>query len=326
MKITIPIRGSDFESAYTSYELFLSEIIRLSNNPKLISLIDDKVISDKNEIPRIIDIVFKIVEGNIQDNTEPEFATRLNQKHSFFHPEWISEYLIIDLTIKDEDELGDYNRFLINSYLTRLNLLINLSYSTNVDFLPGVIYSNTDEYIGETEIIISSIMNAYEHSTKIKWPVIKNLTLMDTVNWFHKFDIHPNNRSRNNVHRAINAFSQLFGNLKSKNSADLFWIMLGIESLLAEGSQSISYQIKEKSIIILGKPTEYTKKLGKLYDYRSRLIHGDIDIFPKFYTDYESFDIEYGDYLDFAVSILIALIRELIEKQKSEFEFELKLK
>ena len=69
-----------------------------------------------------------------------------------------------------------------------------------------------------------------------------------------------------------------------------------------------------------------TQKLGKLYDYRSRLIHGDIDIFPKFYTDYESFDIEYGDYSDFAVSILIALIRELIEKQKSEFEFELKLK
>ena len=105
MKITIPIRGSDFESAFIQAMCYFSEIIQLSNNPKLISLIDDKVLSDKNEIPRIEDIVFKIVEGNIHDNTEPEFATRLNHKHSFFHTEWISEYLIIDLTIKDEDKL-----------------------------------------------------------------------------------------------------------------------------------------------------------------------------------------------------------------------------
>ncbi len=100
--------------------------------------------------------------------------------------------------------------------------------------------------------------------------------------------------------------------------------MLGIEALLVEGNQNITTQFKEKSTVIFGKPKEYSRKLTKLYDYRSKLVHGSFDIYPAFYSDYNSYHEEYHDYLSFASSILIALIRELIEKQTSHFEFELK--
>ncbi len=326
MKITIPIRGSDFEEDYDSYELFLKEIISLSNNERLISLIDDENNPTKNEYPRIEKLEFEIKEGNRYENTEPKFATELNKKHPFFHTEWISEYLILNLKIKGkETDVLEYIEYLVNDYLTRLNLLINLSYSTNVDFLYGVIYSNNGEYIGKTKIIASANMHAYAHSRKMNWPKIKNVKLEDTINWFHKFKIHPNNRSENNLHRAINAFSHLFGNLREKDSADLFWIMLGIESLLVEGNQNITSQFREKSTIILGKPNEYKRKLTKLYEYRSRLVHGNFNIYPKYYSDYHDFNKEYSEHLEFAVSILIALMRKLIATQKSKFEFELKL-
>lgn len=276
-------------------------------------------------------IHFQIAEGNRYDNNEPKFATELNEKHPFFHTEWISEYLIIDLKINNEekyvsDDEFSYCEFIVDDYISRLNFLINLSYSTNVDFLHGVIYSDESKYIGKTEIIASNIMYAYAHSRAMNWPQIKCVKLVDTINWFDKFNLHPNNRSENNLHRAINAFSQLFGNLRENDSANLFWIMLGIEALLVEGNQNITSQFKEKSIIIFGRPKEYTKKLTKLYEYRSKLVHGSFDIYPKFYSDYEVFDKEYYDYLEFATSILIALIRELISKQTSSFEFELKLK
>lgn len=327
MKITIPIRGSDFEDIYENYELFLNEIIQFSHNSKLIALIDCESVPEKNEIPLIEDIEFFLFEGNIHNNDEPKIITELKQKHTFFHTEWINEYLVIDLKHKREKDIpADYFEYLIDDYLTRLNFLINLTYSTNVDFLPGLIYSNSNEYMGRTEIIASSITLAYEHASKIKWPKIKNVTLNDTIDWFYKFEIHPSQRSKNRAHIAINAFSQLFGDLKSSDSSVLFWIMLGIESLLADGIQSISYQIKEKSSIILGKPREYTKKLTKLYNYRSRLIHGDYNISPKFHSDYGTYDEEYADYLFFSTSILIALIRELIATQKDEFKFELTLK
>lgn len=324
MKITIPIRGSDFEDADECYELFLTEITNFSHDQNLIKLIDSDTVPEKNEIPLIIDIQFSLLRDNI-DNDKPEIVSELNQKHSFFHIQYIMEYLVIELKLK-ENIPAEFTEFIINDYLTRLNFLINLSYATNVDFLPGVIYSNSDEYIGKTKIIASSIMFAYENAFKINWPKIRNVSLAETINWFHKFGIHPDQKSKNSTHRAINSFSQLFGDLRESESSYLFWVMLGIESLLADGIQSISYQIKEKSRIILGNPPEYNRKLANLYNYRSRLIHGDYDITPKFYNDHGSHEEEYTDYLFFATSILIALIRELIATQKEKFEFELKLK
>lgn len=326
MNIIVPVRGPDSESAYEYYELFLKDIVEMSENEKLISLIDDIVIWDTAEIPRIEKIRFEIKEGNIHDENLPEEIKELQESYPFFHVETVNEFLFIDLTIKDEDVFEEYNVYLVNRYLTRLNMIANLSYSTNIDFLPGIVLSDTKEFFGKTNVIICSVMEAYEHSSKMNWPKIKNLSFHETIDWFHKYEIHPNFISKNRAHRAINAFSQLIGDLKSKDTSVLFWVMLGIESLLADGSQGITKQINDKSILILGEPKEYKKKLNKLYDYRSRLVHGDLDIFPSFYTDFESFEVEYNDFLSFAISILIALIRELISKRNDKFEFELKLK
>lgn len=112
--------------------------------------------------------------------------------------------------------------------------------------------------------------------------------------------------------------------------------MLGIEALLIEGNQSITDQFRQKSILILGEPKEFKKKLSKLYDYRSKLIHGRHDIFPRFYKDYsyvmnenhvdKGGTLEYFEQLNFATSILLALIRELIIAKKDCFEFEFQLK
>jgi len=324
MKIILPIRGSDFEAEYENYELFMEEIETLSNNQNLISLIDDSERIEDLGKGHIEKLSFQSIadEKNIEKS-----AKAINRIYPEFKTEFILEYLSIDIHYFEDIEIPiEYSQYLINESLKRLCFLINLSYSTNVDFLPGVIFSDSNDFIGKTEMIGSSLMYAYEHANKIKWPTIRNIKLIDTINWFHKFSIHPDNKSKNNAHRAINAFSHLFGGLKREESDHLFWVMLGIESILAKGINAISNQIREKSTIILGKPTEYTKKLNKLYDYRSRLVHGDTNIYPIFYGDYFSFKNEYDDYLAFGTSILIALIRELIYSQKTEFEFELKLK
>ncbi len=327
MKITIPLRGSDFEEDNHSYKLFLKEIVEFSENELFIKLIDDDVILKQNERPRIKELNFEVYEGNKSYDNEPKFAAELSKKHKFFNTEFICEYLVLNLKLKEDITTNfDYSIWSVNRFLTRLNFLLNLTYSTNIDFIYGTVYSDKKEYIGKTDIILSTIMFAYRHSRKIKWPNIKSIKLTDTIHWFHRYNIHSDHRSKNNLHRAINAFSYLFGNLKRERSADLFWIMLGIESLLVEGNQNITLQFREKSTIILGIPKEYKRKLNKLYEYRSKLIHGSFNIFPKHFSDYETFEVEYSDYLDFAVSILLALIRELIIAQKSKFEFELKLK
>lgn len=307
MNITLPIRSSDYEEDYEFYELFLEEIVRLSNNPLLIKFLDNENNPQINERSLISNLTFKIEEGNRYDNnTEPKFATDLNKKHSFFHTEFTSEYLIITILFKEhkainENDEDGYAISLINDYLTRLHFLINLTYHTNIDFLHGVVYSNSELFLGKTEIITAeNMMYVYKHAREMDWPKIKNLSLIQTLEWFDKFNIHPNNKSQNSLHRAINSFSHLFGDIRRDDSAHLFWIMLGIEALLVEGNQNITSQFKEKSILIFGKPKEYSKKLAKLYDYRSKLVHGGFDIYPRFYLDYNAHHKEYHDFLSFA--------------------------
>jgi len=326
MKITIPLRGSDFEEDSSSYELFLKEIVLHSDNKSLINLIDDDTIQEQNERPRIDKLSFEVHEGKDYEKNEPKFASELKEKHDFFKTKYIYEYLILNLDFKEkENNINESTLWSINRFLTRLNFLINLTYSTNVDFIYGTAYSNDNEFIGKTDIILTTNMYSYEHSRKMGWPKIRNNTLTETIKWFEKYQIHSDHRSKNELNRAINAFSRLFGNLKREGSADLFWIMLGIESLLVEGNQNITSQFREKSILILGKPKDYKRKLNKLYEYRSKLIHGSFDIFPRQFTDYKNFEVEYADYVSFSLSILIALIRELIHKQKTKFEFALKI-
>jgi hypothetical protein len=100
--------------------------------------------------------------------------------------------------------------------------------------------------------------------------------------------------------------------------------MLGLETLYARGNQNISEQIRTKVMLVFGEPAEFKKKLGKLYEYRSRLVHGDTDIPAKFSRDFQKFSPEYWNYLGFGSSILIASLRTLIHWDILAFQFDLK--
>ncbi len=318
MKITLPIRGPEKDYLYNEYERFLKDVLKYKDNKNLLQLIDSR-----NDYKSIESIEFKILEGHQNDNSEPPSITTIKLTHSFFHTEFITEFLEISLNLIKEDEVikTAFCEIIINDILQRLCLLVNLSYAAKVDFLPGVIYSNKNKYVGKTLVLLNTLDFAYEHSNKIGWPILKGIKIEKTIEWFVKNKIHTDETSRNKTHRAINAFSYLFNNIGEKDTSILFWTMLGIESILAKGNNNITNQIKTKSSLILGEPKEYKKKLNKLYDYRSRLIHGDINFPPKFSSDYELFEVEYWDYLAFATSILLAIIRDMIEKGIVEYKF-----
>lgn len=322
MRVIIPIRGSDNEEFHKKYDSFLKEIVKYNDDVNLIRLLDNY----EDEYKHIESISFKIIISSEYFKNVNEEIKELQEQYPNFKTDFISEYLDIQIKLKNQEHEEIFGKFSIELILNKLSLLIHLSYTTKIDFLYGLIFSSKKKYLGETEIILSSLDFAYEHALKVKWPTIKNITLKTTIDWFTKNNLHTDYNSKNKLHRAVNAFSYLFSKLHEKDSSNLFWVMVGIEALLAEGSSNILNQIKTKSSLILGHPVEYKKKLDKLYDYRSRLVHGDFDFPAKFSSDYDTFEEEYWDYLSFATSILIALIRELIRTGKNEFLFEYKRK
>lgn len=325
MIVYIPIRGPEITELKGEYERFLNDfsVYKETNDIK-------KILDDQGDYKTIRNIEFEILSKFKNDDKNEEIRNIESRYPLSFKTkilDYTDEFLKINLTLNTSQIEDDYLsiNLTVDHIVVKLVLIINLTYATKVDFLRGIIISNNDKYIGKTEIILSTLDYAYEHSIKIKWPKLSGLNLSDTIKWYNKNNIHLDSISKNKLHRAINAFSYQFSKLLEKDTDILFWTMLGIETLLAEDANNITNQIKIKSSIILGEPKEYKKKLGKLYGYRSRFVHGDIDFPAKFGMDIDNFEEEYWDYLHFASSILIALIRNLIAEDKNEFKFEYKL-
>ena len=210
-----------------------------------------------------------------------------------------------------------------SNFLFILSIIFNISYEFSLDFLRGVIIGKNNQLLEKTQIIFNSFEYAYESQYKLKWPQVDSINVFTTLNWLNNNNISVVERSSCKASRAINALTQTFGKISESTSPHLFWVMLGIEALLAEGNNNVTNQIRTKCIVLFGEPKEFKKKLNQLYDYRSRFVHGDIDIPPKlFYEDDQDFSKEYQQQLDFGMSILIALIRKLICENKTEFKFE----
>lgn len=323
MKIYIPVRGPEIEEIYPDFERFLVDFNNIKDTTKIQKLLDNY----EEKYKAFKEISFNVIYSSKFSKKEDLLIKELSKKHKFFKTEFIEDFLLIDVVFKNEKrESDEYAGITTNFLLSRLALLVNLSYATKIDFLPGVIYSSENKYLDKTEIILSSLDFAYEEQLKTKWPRIIALTLEETIDWYVSNNLHTDFNSKNKLHRAINSFSYQFSHLHEKDTSILFWTMLGIEALLAEGNANIINQIKVKTSLILGEPKEFKKRLDKLYNYRSRFVHGDIDFPAKYSSDYENFEEEYYQYLQFATTVLIALIRTLISKNKSEYNFEYKLK
>lgn len=67
----------------------------------------------------------------------------------------------------------------------------------------------------------------------------------------------------------------------------LIWSLLGLEALYGKGSTGLKEQLVGKTEAFLGERTENKKRFGAMYDFRSRFIHGNIDI-PFRYSPYDA--------------------------------------
>ena len=106
----------------------------------------------------------------------------------------------------------------------------------------------------------------------------------------------------------------------------MLWSLVGIEALYTKGEAGLAEQVKHKSQAFLGRQDAYKKEIAKMYDFRSRFVHGDLD-FPGYLTPYESEGAErrYQEGLkasnDLATAVLVASIQELIRRDCKGLDF-----
>ncbi|AZQ57514.1 hypothetical protein EJ994_01325 [Maribacter sp. MJ134] len=336
MYVFLPIRSSDYEPLYKKYQSLISEINSLKDFQKLSQL----SISDNKELRRFHSVEIRVNQASEKKVLEKWLQFTPNnfgweQKYAFEIPP-DCDMLGIKLKTPQEDYFysvvrdfnKDFNWLIISDIqdvLNRLMLILNIASNSMVDFLEGSAYFDNGFHIGKTTTYISNMEFVYGHSYGLNWPIIPDITLSQVVEWFSE-NMHPYELSTNSVQRGINSFSYSFYKPGQLESSNLFWMMLGIEAILCEGKSEIQKQISMKLSLIFDTPPNFKKKINQLYNYRSRLIHGDLNLTGKFSYDRNELTEEYNNYLYFATSILISLIKDLIQKNKTKYEFEIILK
>jgi hypothetical protein len=228
-----------------------------------------------------------------------------------------------------------YNDKIVILYFSKLIyeiiLIANICMIGSLDYCDSVIMLNNNYIDSKLDRIdVWSLQRAYELILKLNWPEKMDLNFLDGWNWHEKHLLYFDGFSFNKTSRALNSLSRIFKFDQNEQdySNELLWAMIGIESLLVNGNGGIIEQIKEKLTILFNDSTQHIKKIiNRMYNYRSRFIHGDLDFqsFGYFFDAAECFKKytdEQMEVVDTAIAILVSTLQYIIRNNWSGIKFE----
>jgi hypothetical protein len=174
----------------------------------------------------------------------------------------------------------------------------------------------------------SPIHEAMEYIYKIDFKPRQDIEPEDVINWVFKSNGIFDGYSDTPFSRSLNFFTRLFvEDFRNDELSDFVWAVASIEALLVEGGRSSSGQLKEKLAAIFHDRVDVTKLskgISDLYNFRSRMIHGDRQIKSAFRVNEDEINSRfYEEYhsLLLAVGILVMLLREAIVRGVQRLEF-----
>jgi hypothetical protein len=173
----------------------------------------------------------------------------------------------------------------------------------------------------------SSSAWAADRTAELGWPPLLDLQVKTVWDWLRKLPGFDDGAPRGPAGRAVSALSYIFGGAPAQSPVvDLVWALVGLEALYGIGTTGLKRQLMDKSEIVLGPRTAFKKRFDRIYDFRSRFVHGDIDFPLEYRSDeefpgLERFEDESVDTMLLAQVILIATVQKLVELNQYELKF-----
>jgi len=321
-EIYVPLMETEYENHFSKLDAVIDELCELSGKRNV-------AFPEQKQVALTIQ---KLSPENVKKVLNRKKAL----KHSSYFIKFSTTY-----KLNDKNDLNTYwiiAPILTEEHVKYLLIYLNIAKPGAIDSRGGVIVRTLQTgnkkkiKTGEFPMLANVIHLSLDLLTDYKWPPVKELNIIDALDWLDKhwdaFTTTPKNR----IQRALNAFSYLFhDSLTDSSPSDLFFSLLGIEALYVDGNENIQKQVDIKSQILLGKRTEFKKKFNELYGFRSRYIHGQLNLVNKYYSGDAEPDVQDHVYKTFdnshlAILILIASIQGHMLLNKDELEFEFKLK
>jgi hypothetical protein len=202
---------------------------------------------------------------------------------------------------------------------------INISLSRSIHILPGIINLG-QSFTRIKEFNPYFIWEAYEKSKHLNWPEFKEISFSEIWKWLSRQRGFQEGFGKGRTGRALNSLVniQLQGNLEVPES--LLWAMIGLESIYTSGKSGLLEQVRDKSQILLGEQTSYKKILSKMYDIRSRFVHGELDFaaYNHIYDDdkIEKYYSEITEAFLVALAVLVCTLQEMILRDWNGLHFQ----
>lgn len=201
--------------------------------------------------------------------------------------------------------------------------------------VPGVMdiskrYLFVDQkYLETTSGCRNDLEHSSEMSDRYNWPKLNELELKNVWEWIVGVPGFCSGETKTSVGRAIGALSYLFSsdNIESNDLA-LVWSLIGLEALYGDENVGMKAQLMEKSELVLGKRISHKKVFGEMYDFRSRLVHGDKNFGYKGVNGVleEEYSYKIMDMNALASAVLIATLQYMCLNNLYDLEFQRILK
>ena len=196
-----------------------------------------------------------------------------------------------------------------------------LSTAEGFGFFEGALVCRTQSFYAE------EWSRALFARDKYNWPKFTPVTIAQAWDWLRTVNCFDDGIARGRTGRALAALSYLAPpRPESGSSMNLAWVLLGLEALYASGNVGLREQLVAKTELVLGPRSENKKAFGAMYDFRSRLLHGDIDL-PLRYTPFDAVPYferhieELGDFEGLGLAALVATIQVMINNSLQELGF-----
>lgn len=224
-----------------------------------------------------------------------------------------------------KEVLGDILYFSVCSLL----LCSHIAYPGALQASPLFTFAD-DDLLEQKNGFSWTLYDSVEIAIELGWPEIRRLPIIDVWNWIMKIPGFHIGQGVGRVGRALAALSRIIQNPQLDSPINFVWSLMALEALYASGNEGIKSQLMEKTELFLGQRLANKKRFNRIYDFRSRFVHGDIDFqfeyAPYPYGEPDKFWDDVYDCERIAASILIATLQELILRDMYDLEFEYSIK
>lgn len=261
--------------------------------------------------------VLKAIDEIIEYQDNKSLSHELNKEKS------IIEIEVVRLKSGSTEAIDEE---IVNCLLNDLFVIMNTCEEGVYDCYGNRFISETNEkrYFQPMEFHSDSFTSAWLVSQEWGWPHLKRLDFDKAWVWYESIGLLSSPMAKTPIQKAIFCIQSLCDGEWRATPSKLVELIQTLEALMKVPGIRIASMLSERLNLILGEPPSDKKWLSKVYEVRSKVVHGgSIGVRIGYHGD-EVLDFivsEYSWAIERTFAVLIALIQDMIENNGKGYDF-----